>query len=243
MFCIAAPLSEQNNLAGIFDRSHRTRVSAGHRVMNVALLICLSLLGGCGFYPDPALGIDGGCAPTNSPFLKQDDTVAGRISFCEGADAWIGTLESRPYPPGTKHIEVMLTGYPGNPGVSLNAVTRMGKTARIAIPEQPREHWERFMLVVPDDIAQEGYRIRIDDQSRSSFGWAGLGDSITRSAVDLAGGMLPMLAAVLLGMSGCLPFACACPQVHLRVSVCSRACLPRAAAGLRSSWAMCSLPS
>lgn len=158
--------------------------------MNVALLICLSLLGGCGFYPDPALGIDGGCAPTNSPFLKQDDTVAGRISFCEGADAWIGTLESRPYPPGTKHIEVMLTGYPGNPGVSLNAVTRMGKTARIAIPEQPREHWERFMLVVPDDIAQEGYRIRIDDQSRSSFGWAGLGDSITRSAVDLAGGCL-----------------------------------------------------
>lgn len=167
--------------------------------MNVALLICLLLLGGCSFYPNPALGIDGGCAPTNSPFLEQDDTIAGRISFCEGADAWVGTLESHPYPPGTKHIEVMLSGYPGNPGVSVNAVTHTGKTARIAIPEQPREHWERVMLAVPDDIAQEGYRIQVDDQSRSSFGWAGLGDSITQPAVNLTRGMLPMLAAVLLG--------------------------------------------
>nr|WP_017112315.1 hypothetical protein [Xanthomonas vasicola] len=197
--CLTAILYEQEDTLGAFDGLRRIFGSAGRRLINVALLICLLLLGGCGFYPDPALGIDGGCAPTNSPFLKQDDTVAGRISFCEGTDAWVGTLESRPYPPGTKHIEVLLTGYPGNPGVSLNAVTRTGKTARIAIPEQPREHWERFMLVVPDDIAQEGYRIRIDDQSRSSFGWAGLGDSITQPAVDLAGGMLPMLAAVLLG--------------------------------------------
>ncbi|WP_430543834.1 hypothetical protein [Xanthomonas sacchari] len=177
----------------------------------MALLGCLLLLGGCGFYPDPALGIDGGCAPANSPFLKQDATVAGRISFCDGGDAWVGTVESRPYPPGAEHIEVMLSGYPGTPGVAVNAVTDTGKSAPLAISKQPGEHWERIMLEVPHDVAQEGYRVRIEDQARASFGWAGLGASITRPAMDLAGGMLPLLVAVLLGnfwliaVSVCLP--------------------------------------
>jgi len=169
------------------------------------------MLGGCGKHPNPAAVIGGGCAPASSPFLVQDAQIEGRITFCQGGDAWTGKIESQPYPPGTRNIEVMLSGYPGSSGVTINAVTSTGKSASLAVSAQPGEHWQRAMLAVPLTIAQEGYRLQIDDQSPNPFGWAGLGDLGGRPAIALANGLLPMLAAVLLGnswliaVSLCLP--------------------------------------
>ncbi|MFC6842204.1 hypothetical protein [Xanthomonas theicola] len=186
-------------------------VHVGQRATHVALFACLLILGGCNLYPDPALVIDGGCAPASSPFLVQEAKIKGRITFCQGGDAWTGKIESQRYPPGTQHIEVMLSGYPGSAGVIISAVTSTGKIAPLTVPTQPGEHWQRAMLAVPRDIAQDGYRLRIDDQSRNPFGWAGLGDSRGGPAIALTSGLLPMLVAMLLGncwliaVSLCLP--------------------------------------
>ncbi len=183
----------------------------GRHVLTFMLPIILLFLGGCTLYQDPALDITGGCAPSSSPFLPPNNTVKGRITYCEGGDNWNGVNESRSYPPGTRDVEIMLSGYPGNNGVNLTAISSTGKTVRIPVEPQPREHWQRFMVNIPWEIAQTGYRLRIDDQSHSSFGWAGIGASISRPAIGFSESMLPMLVAVLLGnawliaLSLCMP--------------------------------------
>jgi len=93
----------------------------------------------------------------------------------------------------------MLSGYPGSQGVNVEAVTSTGKTALLAVSSQPREKWQRIMLEIPSEVAKEGYRLRISDQSGDHFGWAGLGQLIDRPPIALADGMLPMLVSALIG--------------------------------------------
>jgi len=182
-------------------------------MVNWVLLACLLFLGGCSPYPDPLLQTEGGCAPSSSPFLPPDTSVDGRITYCEGGDGWTGKIQSRPYPPGTRNVEIMLTGYPDSPGVTVSAVANTGQATIALATPQPRERWQRFMLEIPPEIARTGFRIRIDDRSSAHFGWAGMGASNASPATAFASGVLPMLAAVLLGnawliaVSLCLPGA------------------------------------
>lgn len=175
------------------------------------LLLCMCMLAGCRAQPDPGLRVDGGCPPSRSPFLPEDPTVSGRISFCEGDDAWTGTLQTQPYPAGTRNIELMVTGYPNTPGVTFKAVSIDGQETAVLDAPQMREVWQRLTLEVPEDIARSGFRIQIDDQSKGTFGWAGMGASNVSAASEFAAGAFPLLAGVLLGNAWLIALALCLP--------------------------------
>jgi hypothetical protein len=190
------------NATGLTDHSVASPRTIGNLplyILKGLLLACLLFVNGCSAYKDPVLDTKGGCAPTSSPFLPPDTTVDGRITYCEGGDGWTGTIESQPYPPGTRNVEVMLTGYPNTPGVTISAVANAGNATFTLFPPQPRERWQRVMLEIPPHVSQTGFRIRIEDRSVDHFGWAGVGASNVSPANAFANGLLPMLAAVLLG--------------------------------------------
>ncbi|MCU1128549.1 hypothetical protein JAK51_20285 [Stenotrophomonas maltophilia] len=181
-----------------------------------ALLVFVGmLLAGCQLHEDPALHIDGGCSPAHSPFLQEDVTVSGQITFCAGQDdAWTGTIKTTSYPSGTRHVEVMLAGYPGTPGVTLNAVADEGAaTAVIAVP-QPREQWQRLLLDIPGDVARNPFHIELVDTSTNKFGWGGLGARHIKLSDALHHNALPLLAAVLLGNAWLIAVAL-CLPTHL----------------------------
>ncbi|WP_295924876.1 hypothetical protein [uncultured Xanthomonas sp.] len=195
--------------------------SVGKLALPVILLMCMLLLGGCNSYGKYALGVHGGCAPSSSPFLSPDTTVDGQITYCEGGDKWTGTLESQVYPAGTQNVVVMLSGYPGYPGVSVHAINDAGVEALIPVSRQPRDRWQPMVLQVPREVSKAAYRIRINDQATGSFGWAGMGGSTLPTGLIFAKGALPILAAALFGnawliaVSLCLPTT-AHPRESLR---------------------------
>lgn len=169
-----------------------------HHALVVLLFACFMAIGGCSDHDDPALLMEGGCPPSSSAFLPADPSVEGRISYCEGGDGWTGTISSALYPPGTQRVELMLTGYPANPGVLLTAVSVEGREVPLTT-FNPTERWERAVFDIPHALSREGFRIRLHDQASSAFGWAGMGASITSPASAFMAGALPMLAGVLLG--------------------------------------------
>lgn len=185
------------------------------------LLMCLLILSACSPSEKHNLGAHGGCVPSMSPFLSPDKTVDGRITYCEGGDKWTGTLETELYPAGTQNIVVMLSGYPGNPGISIHAVNEIGIDATIPFSRQPRERWQPVVLTVPSEVSKAPYRIEVHDQSSSAFGWAGIGESEATTDLNLTKGALPIFIAVFFGnawliaVSLCLPNA-----AHPREKLC-----------------------
>lgn len=175
------------------------------------LLLCLCMLAGCRAQPDPGLGVEGGCPPSRSPFLPEDPTVSGRISFCDGDDAWTGTLQTQPYPAGTRNIELMVTGYPNTSDVTFRAVSVDGHTTAVLNAPQMREVWQRLTLEIPEDVSRSGFRIEMDDQSKGKFGWAGMGASNVSAASEFAAGAFPLLAGVLLGNAWLIALALCLP--------------------------------
>lgn len=122
----------------------------------------------------------------------------------------MGTIDSDPYPAGTQQIEVMVAGYPGNPGITLSVLTSDGREIALATP-QPRERWQRLVVEVPAAASDTGFRIRLRDQAEGSFGWAGIGTSSIGATERFAAGLLPLLATVLLGNVWLLALAMAVP--------------------------------
>jgi hypothetical protein len=202
--------------AAIDDVRHESsRGSLTYWAQVLFVIVGMLLLGGCQIHEDPALHSDGGCPPAHSPFLPEDLTVSGQITFCAGEDdAWTGTIRTTSYPSGTRHVEVMLAGYPSTPGVTLNAVSDKGTaTAMITVP-QPREQWQRQLLEIPADVARGPFHIELVDASTSKFGWAGLGARHIELGHALHKNALPLLAAVLLG-NGWLIAVALCLPTHL----------------------------
>lgn len=171
------------------------------RMLRWILLALVFLLCSCSVRTDPSLHQSGGCAPSSSPFLKQDSRISGRISYCEQGDTFTGTIETAEYPAGTRRVELVLAGYPGNPGIVLSAVpTGAGAPIALQTPK-PGEQWTTFVAAVPETLAKAPFRIRLEDRSTEPFGWAGLGGSNFSLATNLLQNGLPMLAALLLANS------------------------------------------
>ncbi|WP_256775325.1 MULTISPECIES: hypothetical protein [unclassified Stenotrophomonas] len=177
----------------------------------LALLICVLMLAGCNTPTDPARAMQGGCSPSTFPFLPVDASVEGRITRCDGGDDWTGRIQTQPYPAGTRHIDVMLTGYPSVHGINLSAVGQSGRTAPILSLPTPRESWQRVNLTIPEDVSREAFSVVLEDHATGMYGWAGLGASTVTLADTFKQGLLPLLLAVLLGnawltvLSFCLP--------------------------------------
>jgi hypothetical protein len=189
----------------------RARIRPFFGAACLAVLICILMLAGCSQTPDPARAMQGGCSPSTLPFLPRDASVEGRITRCDGGDDWTGGIKTQPYPPGTRHIDVMLSGYPSVQGINLIAVGQSGRTAPILALPTPRESWQRVDLTIPEEVAREGFSVVLEDHATGMYGWAGLGGSTVTIAQTFKQGVLPLLLAVLLGngwltvLSFCLP--------------------------------------
>ena len=169
------------------------------RVLGALFFACFLVLGGCSSYVDPVLQTEGGCPPSSSSFLPATPSLEGRISYCEGGDGWIGSITSGFYPAGTQRIELMLTGYPANPGMSLSAISPEGREVPLTTSSNPAEHWERKAFDIPPAVSLTGFRIRLQDQTSSTFGWAGMGASTSSPAIASIAGAWPILLGVLVG--------------------------------------------
>ena len=169
------------------------------RVLGALFFACFLVLGGCSSYVDPVLQTEGGCPPSSSSFLPATPSLEGRISYCEGGDGWIGSITSGFYPAGTQRIELMLTGYPANPGMSLSAISPEGREVPLTTSSNPAEHWERKAFDIPPAVSLTGFRIRLQDQTSSTFGWAGMGASTSSPAIASIAGAWPILLGVIVG--------------------------------------------
>ncbi|KXU93174.1 hypothetical protein AB839_16610 [Stenotrophomonas sp. DDT-1] len=162
------------------------------------LLALLALLCACTSQHDPAAVQSGGCAPSQSPYLPPDNQVSARITYCDGGDGWTGVVETAPYPPGTRKVDLMLAGYPGTMGITLRAVSLdTDAWAELNTP-QPGERWQRVVVDVPTAVQSGAFAIRLEDKSSQPFGWAGVGASRQPLHQALVAGALPLFAAVVL---------------------------------------------
>ncbi|WP_313283646.1 ArnT family glycosyltransferase [Stenotrophomonas indicatrix] len=167
-------------------------------LLALLLMASLALLSACTSQQDPAAVQSGGCAPFHSQYLPPDERVSARITYCDSGDGWTGVVETAPYPPGTRRVDLMLAGYPGTPGVTLRAVSLdTGVGAELKTP-QPGERWQRVIVDVPPAVHSSVFAIRLEDASSQPFGWAGIGASRQSLGQALVSGALPMLAAVVL---------------------------------------------
>lgn len=183
---------------GVRHKSHGASALLA-RVLVALLFACFLILGGCSSYVDPVLQTEGGCPPSSSSFLPATPSLEGRISYCEGGDGWIGSITSGFYPAGTQRVELMLTGYPANPGMSLSAISPEGREVPLTTFSNPAEHWERRAFDIPPAVSLTGFRIRLQDQTSSTFGWAGMGASTSNPAIASVAGAWPMLFGVIVG--------------------------------------------
>lgn len=170
-----------------------------HRMRDVALLILLVVaLTACGQTAKPVVAVSGGCEAGASPYLRQNLDVQGRITYCAQGDASLAILRTTPYGPGTEKIVLMVSGYPANAGISLQAVSLDGAVVAPIKTDNVGDSWKALNLSIPAPVTDRAFAIELVDKSSSGFGWAGIGQGPTISALSMLTHMAPLLGTIVI---------------------------------------------
>lgn len=172
-----------------------------HVRMAVSLLLLLvaATMIGCQDEARIARVVAGGCSPDSSPFLQQDPGLRNaRITYCGGGDAATAVIETGVFPPGTKSVTIAIAGYPDVAGIRLEAIPTQGGETYELEAGRIGDRWASIELSIPEPLSHRAFRIRLSDNSRARYGWAGIGFATMLSPGEIAHRAMPLLLMLLL---------------------------------------------
>lgn len=156
-------------------------MSLSKQLKKIALTLCLLLFVGgdtLAASPDPTakISIDGGCAQTNSAALaKNVKLVTAAITYCEGGDAYKGTVSIRGRLTDLKHLDIYSSGHPDGNSVSFWLADSQGHKIGI-VPAEQGDYWSLLNIDTPKswkgdrEVTLSGI-----DKSSDWSKWLGLG--------------------------------------------------------------------
>jgi hypothetical protein len=171
----------------------------------MALSWLLVLAGACS--SPPPLQLTGGCEPPRPDWVEvPQELLSGRATFCPD-DAFTGQLETGDYPAGTAQVELMMSGYLETDGMRLEVVYRRDDGEQVAplVLSNIGESWQQVRIDIPARAARRGFKLRLVDDARGMYGWAGIG-SVRPHALFAS---LPCAGVFLLVLLVCHAYLCA----------------------------------
>lgn len=163
--------------------------------------------------PDSLVGIDappstsGGCAPSSSPYLKQDRAVlTSAISFCAKGDADTGTVLLKIPANALAANRLVVAGYLDGRAVRLS-IRRSGPSPPISIVVRAGEAWLDVTHRIPEAWRAEPMEARLDDFGTAHTQWGGIGLLGGRPADRSEPAPMLLLACFLFGMALLAPTA------------------------------------
>lgn len=119
--------------------------------------------------------VQGGCAPTSSPFLQADASVQGAISYCESGDSSTGILVLN-IPAGTlDRFELVVAGYVDGENVKLRLHPADDSSAAMSLNQTAAERWSPVTLNIPDQWKRIDLTATVEDRGQAHTQWAGVG--------------------------------------------------------------------
>jgi hypothetical protein len=165
--------------------------------------------------PEGLVGIDtipsasGGCPPSSSQYLKQDDAVlASAISFCTNGDGDTGKVSLKIPADALAANKLMAAGYVDGHTIRLN-VRRNADERPVSIVVQATETWTDVTRHIPEKWRASPLEVWLADVGAGPTQWGGIGLRAGKPARQ--GWAVPtlLLSCLLFGLALLMPVAAA----------------------------------
>lgn len=156
--------------------------------------------------------LSGGCSAEASAFgIPKVPTADSRISYCVQGDTDKSHIETGVFPAGTQRLTLSMAGYPGNDGMTLEAVSENGQIREAINVPNIGDRWSTQHLRIPASLHESTFRLVLIDSATTIHGWAGISTPVLQTPASMLYrfirlATLPLLASLWLLLSSiCLP--------------------------------------